>query len=106
MDQLKKLLVTLRILDDDFTVSLTSIVLMAAVVKFIMTPAMNVETLLALLGALAAHQAKKVINNKAAGSELEEKVADLGQKVQAMSVNVTTALNRTAPTVGVGMPRR
>ncbi len=97
MDQLKSLLVSLRILDPDGSLSLTSIVLMAATVKFMATPGCDTTTLLALLGALTAHQGKKLIGQRAPKEESSELLASLGTQVQALKTEMTVIANRTDP---------
>ncbi len=94
---LKSALQALRIFDSDGTLSLTSIVLMAATFKFLVTPSCDTETLIALLGAITAYQAKKVINNQAVSTDVSDKVAGLEAKMSSLGVSVQTVLNRTAP---------
>lgn len=91
-----KLLTTLRILDSDATLSLTSIVLMVAVAKFAFAP-LQMETLVALLGALASYQSKKIIRAKSANDEHAEALAELSTTVQAMKTEVQIISNRTNP---------
>jgi hypothetical protein len=109
MSKLTELFIKLRILDPDETISLTNIVLMAATYKFVMTPQLNTETLVALLGALTALQAKKVINQRSAANESSEQLATLGTKVIALEssmhgdegvkARLTRVESRTAPTM-------
>ena len=91
-----QILKVLRILDPDGTVSLTSIVLIVAVVRFALVP-LQTETLVALMGALAAHQGKKVIGNKAVSSKSADEVASLSAQVQTLNGKMTIMEARTAP---------
>lgn len=96
MTTMLDLLIKMRVLDGDGTLSLTSIVLMVAVFKFAWMP-LQTETLLALLGALTAHQGKKLIGQRNPSKEVNAAVAALGSQVTTLANKVQLLDNRTTP---------
>lgn len=94
-----ELLVKLRILDPDHTLSLTSLLLMVALVKFAVEP-VNTELLLALLGAAATYSGKKVINKMGQSDDTAETLADLGTQLTSLNNKVQLLDNRTSTLKG------
>lgn len=102
VSKLIRVLQVLRIADEDGSISLTSVTLIVALVKFAMTPPpLDAATLGAILVAVAAYQGKKLINKP---GEPSEEIAALGQTVLAleardveMGKRMTVVENRTNP---------
>jgi uncharacterized lipoprotein NlpE involved in copper resistance len=74
----------LRLVDQDGTLSLTSVALVVVLGKLAMAPTFTLPEIGALLLALASYQSKKVINQRHVESELSEHIADLASKVKAV----------------------
>jgi hypothetical protein len=90
------LLVKLRVLDPDHTLSLTSLLLMVALVKFAVEP-INTELLLALLGAAATYSGKKVINKMGSSDETSELLASQATELVSLKNKMALVEARTAP---------
>lgn len=94
--QIKALLSFLHLTDPDGTLSLTSVLLVLAMVKFAVSDC-NVEYLIALLGAAAAYQGKKIINRSALGAENAEVLAGVNSSLSDLTERLQVVENRTAP---------
>jgi hypothetical protein len=84
----------LRLADDDGTLSLTSIMFIAVLWKFMKCP-LETEALIALLGAATAYSAKKVIRNHAVKKDVVKQVQGLGELITDLSKRTTMMENRT-----------
>jgi hypothetical protein len=80
---ISKILVSLRILDRDLTLSLTSIGVMILLGKIAFAPTLDWPTAASLLLALASYSHKRQINSKRASTSavLDAQVAELEKKV-------------------------
>ena len=79
----KQILVSLKILDPDFTVSLTNIAVMVVIVKIAAAGTLDWPTISSLLLALLAYAHKRQLNSKRASSVqgADSQLADLEKKV-------------------------
>lgn len=66
MDKIIKLLIASKILDDDKTLSLSSVLMLVLIVKVALTPTMDWSTISALFLALLSYNSRKLIRLKAA----------------------------------------
>lgn len=96
MDRFTAGLKFLRLADDDGTISLTSIVLVCVLWKFMACP-LETEALIALLGAASMYSAKKVIRNRGASGEMASAVKGLGELLSDLSKRTTMLENRMPP---------
>lgn len=85
----------LKIIDEDKTVSLTSVALIVVLGKLVVAPAMGITEIGALLVALMSYQGKKVINHQAPKEpnvldtqvdEMKAKLEEVESKVSVMSL--------------------
>jgi len=96
MNQLTKLLRSLRITDDDGSLSLTSLMLLVAMYKITVATTTSMEEVGLFLTACATYQGKKVIRSRAAASDQAETLATLGQAVQALEAKSQDHTNKLA----------
>jgi hypothetical protein len=96
---MKSFLVSMRILDSDFTLSLSSIFFILVMVKFALEP-MQTELVIALLAAVANYSGKKVIGKMGQSDEAAEATAELATQVTTLTNKLQLMDDRTKGLVG------
>lgn len=93
--RIKAVLMGFKVLDDDGSLSLTSVALVLVLVKVAMAPSLSMEDALLFLSAVAFYSGKKWIRNQGTSTETSEQLASLGQSVEALHAKHTELFNKS-----------
>ena len=88
MDRVYRVLQFLRIVDDQRNLSLTNIALMAVLARLLVSPTIDMESLLGLVATLVSYQAKRVVAG-VAGTPAADEAEELKKIVETLQTKVT-----------------